>query len=530
MAWILWLLPCAVALLPMAPAAAAPRVVLIGLDGASWSVIDPLVEAGRLPNLMGLLERGVHAELETVEPVISPVVWTSVATGQPPDVHGIGDFFGNARSRLAPTIFERAAVQGLRVGTLEWLVSWPAQELPDGFVAPAWLRRDDTTSPGDLFARAGIPRYAYSNQGLRSRAEFFETSFEETRRKASTWNKLAATYELDAGAVTFYALDALSHRFWADSFPEGFDPDDLANRGLEPEFQHAVQKGYEAIDRAIGELVAALPDDSAVLIASDHGFQAGERFERRWSFTLEEELAMAGLVPGREAFRIDGQFGLPTLRVLSGPFDEREPILEQLVTFFEGAHDEHGAALFNVVVFDQAERPAGHERSWGERLKQWGFRMAARWLYSVEFDMPAHAMLILIPEDEALEAAWPNGQVTLGGQQVPIRQVAYGDGFTGTHHPTAVFIGAGGPIRAADQRQQLSVLDIAPLFLHLAGVAIPDDLEGELPLHFLAKDWLEAHPIRDVPASDLPRLPAPTGPEHEDAALVERLRAMGYID
>ena len=118
MALITRFLSCVFVLLVAAPIGAAPRVVLVGLDGASWSVIDPLVEAGRMPNLKALLKRGVHAELETVEPVISPVVWTSIATGQPPETHGIGDFFGDARAIQSPTIFERASVQGLRVGTL----------------------------------------------------------------------------------------------------------------------------------------------------------------------------------------------------------------------------------------------------------------------------------------------------------------------------------------------------------------------------------------------------------------------------
>ena len=276
--------------------------------------------------------------------------------------------------------------------------------------------------------------------------------------------------------------------------------------------------------------MAALPDESAVLIASDHGFQAHDAFQRRWSFRLEAELARAGLVPDGETIRIDGQFGLPVLRVLPGPFAEREPVLERLVRFFESARGADDAALFDVVTLDQAERPAGFERPLLERLRQWGYRTLARWQYAVEFDAPAHAIVLVIPRDEPLEAAWPGGRIALAGRELPIERIVYGDGFTGNHHETAVFVAAGGPIRALPERQALSVLDIAPLFLHLAGAGVPDDLPGRLREDFLTDAWREDHPLRTLSAASLERLPPPRGPDREDALLLERLRAMGYVE
>ena len=91
---------------------ASARVVLVGVDGASWSVIDPLLAAGELPSLSEITERGVTAELETVEPVNSPTVWTSIATGRSPEAHGVTDFLKTAVSLQVPTIFERLAAQG----------------------------------------------------------------------------------------------------------------------------------------------------------------------------------------------------------------------------------------------------------------------------------------------------------------------------------------------------------------------------------------------------------------------------------
>jgi hypothetical protein len=518
----------ALALLAGAPVAAAPRVVLVGVDGASWSVIDPLLAAGKLPNLAALLARGVSAELETVEPVISPVVWTSIATGQPPEVHGVKDFFADSRTIARPTIFERLAVQGLRVGTYEWLVTWPPRPLPGGFVIPDWLRRDLSLAPSDVFARAGVDDYRYSVRGVATRAGFRRTSFRELERKAAHWNALARAFELDAGAVSFYAIDALSHRFWADSFPAEFADGEAP--AVEPGYEDTIPAAYQGLDRALGGIVAALPPECAVIVASDHGFQARDGWERVWGYTLEAPLAEAGLEPGRDAFALEGQFGFATLRVLPGPFAEREALLERLYHFLARAGAEDGRPLFGVVRLDAAVRPPGHERGLLDRLGQSFWRLVARLAFSVEFSDDAHAWLIARPMSETLESVWPDGRVTIAGRLRPAREVVYGDGFSGAHDPTAVFVAAGGPFRHDAARGRLSVLDVAPLYAYLAGAGIPDDLPGALPERLLEPAALAARPPRRVHAASLARLPEPAAPAIPDAEVLERLRALGYVE
>ena len=68
------------------------RLLLIGLDGADWRVMEPLLEQRKLPNLARLIAGGVRVRLKTVDPVLSPVVWTTAATGFLPSEHGILDF------------------------------------------------------------------------------------------------------------------------------------------------------------------------------------------------------------------------------------------------------------------------------------------------------------------------------------------------------------------------------------------------------------------------------------------------------
>lgn len=504
-----------------------PRVVLIGVDGFSWRVIDSLVAEGRMPNLAALMARGIHAEMATVEPVISPTVWTSIATGRSPEAHGITSFFGDSRDVAVPTIFERLAAQGLRVGAYDYLFTWPPQTLPDGFLIPGWLRRDDRTSPPDAFERAGEDAYRYSNQGIVSRPGYFDSSFEELARKPAQWQRLAQAFDLEAGALTFYATDALSHRFWSDSFPEQFDPDDIP----EPEdrFAGAVQRAYQDVDAAIGQLVAGLPEDAAVLIASDHGFQAGDGFARRWAFRMEPELARAGFVAGREAFTMAGEFAFITLQVEDGPWAEREALLTELEAFFEGVTDEEGRPLFWAQPRDIAARPSGQERSLWERTKSYGLTLLARAI-GIEVKPPeAHALLTMVPLP-GWEDVWPDGNVRIGDRTVAARDVAYGEGFTGAHDPTAVFVAAGGGLRQLPGRQDFSVLGVAALYAWLAGGAIPDDLEGPLRVDWIEDEALAARPPKRVSAASLERLPRPEAPASSDAEVMERLRSMGYVE
>lgn len=497
---------------------AKPRVVLIGVDGATWNVIDPLIAEGELPNLAALMARGAHAELSVVEPVNSPTVWTAIAAGQPPDVTGIASFILDERDMRVPRMFEWLSHQGLRVGLYQYLVTWPPRPLPNGFVIPGWLAGGPETAPEDL---AGVFRYDIA--GLRQPKAFFDVSFQELARKPAAWNALLERFDLDAGAVSFYALDNLSHRFWAHSFPEGFDAETVAL--LEPEFGQALQRAYAAFDRGLGEMLAALPEETSVIVVSDHGFEAHDSPQRRWSFFLESRLRAA--VPLDAAYVVESEFTFPIIRVLEGDFDQRELALGRVEAFYESITTLDGDALFWAQPMDVTERPAGHERSFVERGKQFALAMIGRFIGS-KLDDEAHGFMVAVALP-AWDEVWPDGEVLIGGERVPAKEIVYGDGFTGTHHETAIFVAAGPDIPARAERATLSALDIAPLYTWLARAAVPEGLAGRLPVELLDATVLQARPLETVPAGQWPRLPVAL-PDAEDADLHERLKAMGYAN
>jgi hypothetical protein len=513
----------AAALLSAEPAAA--RVVLFGIDGGGWPLIDAGLAAGELPGFASLVARGATAELETVEPVASPTVWTSIATGRSPDAHGVTDFFRNRTHIRVPTAFERLAKRGLRVGLYDYLVTWPARTLPGGFVIPGWLRRDDRVTPPDVFARAGLAPYAYSMDGVRTQAAFAENARRELREKPGRMNRLAEAFALDLGAVVFYSVDATGHRFWRAAFPEEFDE---PSRPADEPFRGVIHETLRGVDAALAEVAGQLRPEDTIVVVSDHGFEARDESERVWSTHLAEELPAAGLDPGRDGFVLEGEFFAATFRVLPGPFAGREATLERIVALLRSARSPDGEPLFSVDVLDAAPRPAGAERPWLDRLRQWGVRLLLDLAFDVKLDRPAHAYVIARPDDAVLFALWPGGTVRLGERTLGVAELFHVDDFSGGHHPLGIFLAAGGPVGHVPERGRVSVLDVAPLLFHLCGSPVPDDLEGRVP------EWLfaapAARPVRIVPAAELPGLPPEAaGADADDAALIERLRALGYV-
>jgi Flp pilus assembly protein TadD len=121
-------------------AAAEPtaRVVLIGLDGADWTFIDPLLQRGAMPNLSRILAAGARGILDAPKPIISPPIWTSIATGRNPEDHGILDFVawdpttGGTRpigsfDRLVPAAWNMLTAVGMPIGVVGWWATWPAE-------------------------------------------------------------------------------------------------------------------------------------------------------------------------------------------------------------------------------------------------------------------------------------------------------------------------------------------------------------------------------------------------------------------
>ena len=139
------------------------KIIIIGIDGACWEYIDPLLKEGKLPNIKKMMDNGSYGILESVLPPISPVAWSSVITGTNPGKHGI---FGwkkpdrrgsqepvNSTVRKVPPFWKYLNERGLKVGIFNIPVTYPIEEI-DGYIIPGFeapTNKEDCVYPPNLY-------------------------------------------------------------------------------------------------------------------------------------------------------------------------------------------------------------------------------------------------------------------------------------------------------------------------------------------------------------------------------------------
>ena len=282
------------------------RCLIVGWDGATWTVARPLLEQGRLPNLAQLMAGGVHATLRSFEPTLSPIVWTTIAAGKRPEKHGVTRFLDTAAGVRTRRIWDIVAAPERPVGLFGWPVTWPPPALP-GFVIPSLFARASDTHPPHLrFIRemeSGLratrrKRMNLIAKGMRhglrpdtmvrtvrylaeSRPGLLNGNDHFVRQRIL---KLHIHLDLYLGLVrryrpwftSFYLnqTDAFAHRFWRYLEPDLFPPvpQDERNR-----YQDVLPHAYEMADWVLGRILSLTDENTLICVLSDHGFEASHK-------------------------------------------------------------------------------------------------------------------------------------------------------------------------------------------------------------------------------------------------------------
>lgn len=284
----------------------AGRVAIFAIDGADWELLSELASDGRIPNIAALTKNGASASLQTIQPTVSPLVWTTLATGVTPDRHGVIDFIDrannqpiDARARHAPALWEIAEVFGRHAMVVNWWSDWPPQPTSAAiFDSPVQLL-ESAAYPPSIAARVRLHEVPASTIGYAHVGRFLNITNAEYDTAVNSGNPtdpinvfrnvLAKTWTDHRVALDLYqqqsplvamvgydGTDVVNHLFGPYHPPYREGMSEVSYRRYWP----AVANYYAEIDRLIGEWMQVLSDDTTVILVSAHGFRWGSNRPR----------------------------------------------------------------------------------------------------------------------------------------------------------------------------------------------------------------------------------------------------------
>ena len=121
------------------------RVLILGLDGMDPQTIDMLMAEGKMPNFARLRQEGAYGRVQCPKPLLSPILWTTIATGKSAADHGIGHFVATdpktgeelpvtSQMRRVKAVWNMATEAGRKPIVIGWWATWPPEDVDDGII------------------------------------------------------------------------------------------------------------------------------------------------------------------------------------------------------------------------------------------------------------------------------------------------------------------------------------------------------------------------------------------------------------
>jgi predicted AlkP superfamily phosphohydrolase/phosphomutase len=536
------------------------KVLLLGLDGITYSVLNPAFEAGHMPNYQRLLDRGAQGILTSTVPPYTPPGWTSIFTGVNPGKHGIFGFtLGNVQQNkglvrldrvTAPAIWNAANAQGARVGLFNIPMTYPAPAV-DGFAVSGMLTPEGGGQTPANFTHPPELGAAISNQ-VGSYEIDIEVDYDQDWRSTDIIERLsinlaakrkALTYLLDREPdipILFSVLEAPDrlmhvHYKYIDPRCEHFDRPEAAP------IRERAWAFFDEMDTMIGDMLAWAGEDGYVITMSDHGFGPKHK-----SVNVNVALREWGLLNVGGAGAVTKSAGL---RKLARKAKRALPksVWQKAKGAAQGSIDWSKTKAFSAPIPQQgiyvnlAGRepngivpPADYESVRDEIIER------LRSLVDPDDGKPVvdhvHKREEVIEGPQAFSA--PDLFPVCRAYSYELSDGLYSPGILddytdlprGFHHMDGVF-GIAGPGVEPLSGLTASLYDIMPTALYLAGLKIPQ-VDGKVLTEFLPPDLIAKRPPV-IEAMDLPL--AGAGAEatpysaDEEAMIEESLRNLGYL-
>jgi len=476
------------------------KVLLIGIDAATWKLTMPLVKAGKLPNIKKLMLSGAYGNLTTFDPTSSPIIWTSIATGKVKEKHGIDGFVRQINGkeipltsnvRKAKAIWNILSDNGISVSVIGWWNSWPAEQV-NGTIVSSYIQPETIHTKGPKgYIYQDIPQQTYPPElmselwpliqsGEENGQKIFHQIFNQIEEnilnpiqksalenikfvciRDETFSQiglyLQKQYTPEFLAVYFGGIDNISHRLWKYTQPNALNF--KVSEKEQEIFGGVIINYYQYIDKTIGKFVDSSDKNTMIIIVSDHGIHPAKNHKHRTFSDLTG--SHRGDDPG--IFIISGQ-NTRTFRQRT-PFNNFQNVMRQFL-------EKYTERRF--WLFDDAE-----------------------WFRCIQL-YKGHEQFVT--------------------QHRHLRK-----------RRAVGFVGA--TLSKLGLLKQVSVFDIAPTILYVFDLPVAQDMDGRVITEAFTPEFLESNPVNYIESYEDAEDGVDDRPIESamDEEIKERLRGLGYI-
>jgi predicted AlkP superfamily phosphohydrolase/phosphomutase len=553
------------------------KIFVIGLDGATLPLIKKWVGDGMLPNLAALINGGTWGRLSTVPNMNSAPAWTSFATGMNPGKHGIFYFYDrvegsygiryvNGGDCKAEHIWRTIGSTGRKVGVINVPMTYPARDvngfLISGMDAPG-IKSKRFTFPEEIRAELlhAIPEYVIE-PGITGKNGELDIAISKAMESIDARTKAALHFAMnhpwDFFMVLYREMDIIQHYFW--KYMDASFHEKLAD-GARP-YGDTIKNIYIKLDVEIGKLLRILPEDTTIVILSDHGAAPAEGAVPMINNFLE----YMGLLGFRDKDKGIGR------KIIGKAFSIAQKktsrvTKEMLLRFFPSIRNRIEASVyFNGIDWKKTKAYSD-----GKRIELWlnlEGREPEGIVKQTEYDhvcdeikrnllmwrdpatkkcvvnkvvrkeeiyqgkYTANAPDLLVRLNENLIVTGIAIEDKIGGMRNLENFAADSDALVnGAHADNGIFILNGPGIKKGIELESVEIVDLAPTILFLFDIEIPTDMDGKVLLNAMNDDFMMGRNVRKSHLSKESPLEKPTdGYNEEDERIIhDRLKGLGYL-
>jgi len=485
------------------------KIALFCLDGATWTLMQPLLDKGELPNFAWLVNNGVHGELFSKD-AFSPPCWTTIATGKVKEKHGVNNF-SQGRNKKVRYLWNILSDYNIKVGVFDWLLN-SCEKVNGAAYSSNYHKKIVCSYPPSVEKEVARNFTMYPFADWHSEEVYKLMAISDANiHILNTF--LINKFNPDFLAMGFYGTDVYQHRYWSALEPEYFDID----REEVEEKGKLITGYYKKIDKLLEEFIEG---GYTIIFVSDHGacrndLRSGPRIIKYYQVCsdkqhvnflmniLLEKLNFLVFIPKPEGgATVDfmqskayyynslesGEKGIKINRQVV-PEKEIPGIQDKIYLLLKNARFETGEKVFSEVSKNPVGRPGG--------LPDITFEL------SLVFQRENLSLEEIGSDHQHISArVFGRGRKELKNIIIEGRKYQLSDFIDysrdGVHEHEGVLIMAGKNINEGKFIQGARLEDITPTILYLSGLPAAQDMDGTILLQAIDADFLRKHPPKFI--------------------------------